>query len=419
MKLLIISPSIPYPLSTGGNVAQFSMLNYLQNHIVIDYCCVVWNRGQLQSIDELKKELPKINFIVFNHISVATQKSIPSFVLLYRRLALFIKNKTSKTTTNNNKTIDEFKDNPSAQLQIKTEEYIDALQKLLSQDCWDIIQTEFFEMLDLVHLFPKKAKTVFVSHESKTLRMDSAKGYSNAKDSFINYLIQLNKHIEVSFLKEYDRVIVFSADDAKRLQDFGVGNVVVSPFTTLSGQLDPVVSDSYDKLIFLGGSNHYPNVDGLNWFVENIFPSIYEKYKIPLLIVGNWNKRLTSKYQEGAIQHLGFIQNLDSVFKNGILIVPVRIGNGIRTKILSGLKMKVPIISTSLGFEGLNLIDGENILVANTVEEFMDKIYFLKNSEIALVHKILAKGEQFFQEKYNLDVLGEVRLHIYKEMLVK
>ena len=79
--------------------------------------------------------------------------------------------------------------------------------------------------------------------------------------------------------------------------------------------------------------------------------------------------------------------------------------------------MKVPIISTSLGFEGLNLIDFENILVADNVEEFMDKIYFLKNSETAEVHKILEKGNRFLEENYNSNALGKVRLNIYKELI--
>lgn len=417
MKLLIVSPNIPYPLSTGGNVAQFTMLRYLQNHIAIDYCCVVWSREQLERVDALKKELPQINFIVFNQIPVVTKNSISAFIRFYKRLVLFLGTPTSNKVENSSKILDEFKDNPSAQLHVKTEEYIDALQKLLSQNCWDIIQTEFFEMIELVHLFPKKAKTIFVSHESKTLRMDSAKAYSTTKDSFKNYLIHINKQLEVSFLKEYDQVIVFSAEDEKRLTDFGLKNIAVSPFSILDTQNDTVVSAHYDKLIFLGGSNHYPNVEGLNWFIETIFPQIYDQYNMPLVIVGHWNEKLTSKYKEGSVQYVGFVENLESVFKNAILIVPVRIGNGIRTKILLGLKMKVPIISTSLGFEGLDLIDGENILVANTVTDFMDKIYFIQNAAVQEVDTLLENGAQFVEEHYNSDRLGEIRLNIYKNLI--
>lgn len=417
MKLLILSPSIPYPLFTGGNVAQFSMLRYLQNHIAIDYCCVVWSSEQLERVDALKKELPQINFIIFNQITVPTKKSNSVIRRFYSRLFLFLETQASKKTKNSNTIIDEFKDNSFPLIHIKTEDYIDALQKLLAQDCWDIIQTEFFEMIELVHLFPKKAKTIFVSHESKTLRMDSAKAYSSAKDSFKNYLITLNQHIEVSFLKEYDKVIVFSSEDEKRLTDFGLKNTVISPFSMLHNQNTTVVSDVYSKLIFLGGSNHYPNADGMNWFIENIFPQIYDQFKIPLLVVGNWNENLTSNYKEGAIQYLGFIENLDSTFKNAIMIVPVRIGNGIRTKILLGLKMKVPIISTSLGFEGLDLIDGENIFVANTVEDFIDKIDFIQNAAVQKVNTILENGAQFIEEHYNSEKLGEIRLKIYKNLI--
>lgn len=413
MKLLIVSPSIPYPLSTGGNVAQFSMLSYLQNHIAIDYCCVVWNTEQLERVDLLKTKLPKVNFIVFNQIATDTRTS-SVFVRIFKK---FLKNLAFNKAGNTIEIHNDFKHNQSAIINVKTEEYITELQNLLSKDCWDIIQTEFFEMIELGSLFPKKAKHIFVSHESKTLRMISARANSSANDSYKEYLIGLNKHIEVSLLREYDTVIVFSEEDKNRLKDFGVENIDVSPFSILDDQNVAVVSDHYDKLIFLGGSNHFPNVEGLNWFIENIFPAIYDQYKIPLLIVGNWNENLISTYKEGAIKYVGFVENLESIFKNAIMIVPLRVGNGVRTKVLSGLKMKVPIISTSLGFEGLNLIDFENILVANNVEEFMDKIYFLKNSEIAEVNKILENGERFLEDNYSLKALGEIRLNIYKELI--
>lgn len=414
MKLLIVSPSIPYPLSTGGNVAQFSMLDYLQNEVEIDYCCVVWNTEQLERIAILKSKLPQINFIVFNQITVANKKTTSVFVRIYKKI---IKILSLKKTNNKIENHDDLKHNQGVVIHVKTEEYIAELQKLLAKDCWDLIQTEFFEMIELVLLFPKKAKTIFVSHESKTLRMISASANSSANASYKEYLIALHKHIEVSLLKEYDKVVVFSDEDQKRLRDFGVENIEVSPFSILDDQNVAVVSHHYDKLIFLGGSNHFPNVEGLNWFIENIFPAIHDQYKIPLLIVGNWNENLISTYKEGTIRCVGFVENLESIFKNAIMIVPVRIGNGIRTKILTGLKMKVPIISTSLGFEGLNLIDFDTILVADNVEEFMDKIYFLKNSETAEVHKILEKGNRFLEENYNSNALGEVRLNIYKKLL--
>jgi glycosyltransferase involved in cell wall biosynthesis len=244
MKLLIVSHSIPYPLINGGNVAQFSMLSYLQNHIAIDYCCVVWNTGQPEKIDILKSKLPKINFIVFNQIAEGNNKSISVYARIYKKI---IKKLSLKKTRNKIEDHDDLKHNPGSIINVKNEEYIVELQKLLSRDCWDIIQTEFFEMIELGRLFPKKAKTIFVSHESKTLRMISAKANSKANDWYKEYLIHLNRQIEVTLLKEYDKVVVFSEEDKNRLKDFGVENIEVSPFSVMSNQEDTVVSDHYNK----------------------------------------------------------------------------------------------------------------------------------------------------------------------------
>ncbi|TDE02053.1 glycosyltransferase [Flavobacterium sandaracinum] len=418
MKLLILSSTIPYPLSHGGNVAQFSILSYLQNKLAIDYCCVVRSNQDLSFVEELKIKLPQINFIIINQIPVLKSKAKQSlFSRLELGLYFLYKKRKEKRGKLKLKNIDSFKSDTFNLLNSKEPVYINEIANLLKLNKWDIIQTEFYEMIDLVTIFPINVKKVFVSHESRTLRLLSASDYSSQSESFKNYIIGLNRIVETTFLSLYDSVVVFSDYDAIRLQDIGVKNITVSPFTTIeeNNKLKPFVK--LEKLFFLGGSNHSPNCEGLQWFITEIYPEIYKKHQLPLYIIGYWSEKAKIISDIGEVVYLGYVENLNPIIENAVMIVPIRVGNGIRTKIILGLQSKVPMVSTSLGAEGIGLTDEINILIADEIQSFIDKIDLLKNTKSEYVINLVDNGYEFYEKNFSQDLLGSRRLDVYKNLI--
>ena len=135
------------------------------------------------------------------------------------------------------------------------------------------------------------------------------------------------------------------------------------------------------NIMFLGGFDHLPNVDAVKFFVQEIFPGI--KREIPdikFYIVGsNPPKEIMSLRSDDTIVS-GYVKDLLPYFENcRALVAPLRYGAGIKGKIVEAMAHGLPVVTTSIGTEGMDLTDGKNILIADTPEEFARKVVILYN----------------------------------------
>jgi glycosyltransferase involved in cell wall biosynthesis len=134
------------------------------------------------------------------------------------------------------------------------------------------------------------------------------------------------------------------------------------------------------SLVYNGSLTFSANYDAIKWFLHDIFPII--KIKLPLIKL-----RITGKYESvdikslsinGGVTLTGYIPDVRPVVaKSWICIVPIRIGGGQRMKVLEAMALGTPVVSTSRGIEGLDLIAGEHVLVADEPEDFAEAIILL------------------------------------------
>lgn len=131
------------------------------------------------------------------------------------------------------------------------------------------------------------------------------------------------------------------------------------------------------NIIFVGGFGHPPNADAVLWFAEKIFPSILKKYPdIVWYIVGSKPPESIQKLASKNIVVTGFIsdQELSSLYeKCRIAVVPLRVGAGVKGKVIEAMYNQIPLITTSIGAEGLSLAE-EAFIVADKEEEFIDAV---------------------------------------------
>jgi glycosyltransferase involved in cell wall biosynthesis len=114
-------------------------------------------------------------------------------------------------------------------------------------------------------------------------------------------------------------------------------------------------------------------VDGLLWFAREVFPLVLKA--VPdarLKIIGKEPPRLIRRLHDGKrIFVLGYVEDLDEIYRQtGVFIVPLRMGGGIRIKILEALAKGMPIVTTSVGCEGIGTVSGRHLLIADTAEDF-------------------------------------------------
>lgn len=421
MKLLIITPIIPFPLDEGGKVSQFSFLEYLQNKVDIHLLVVIYSESQNQDADNLSKVLTKVTIHKIKNYqegkNVIAARNTKTFALkkIYWKLSDLLK-KRKRNKWKQNAITDDF-DRSIEFLQTYPRRIVEAIMKNLQEIDPDIIQIEHNSFLNLITFITNK-KVVFVEHEIQFGRL-----ISNAKKpygAFENYKIEINRTIECALLNKYNTVFCFSNDDKKLLLDNHVtAKIEVSPFPIQDNAFHTPTEQqkSIRKIIFVGGNAHYPNHDAIVWYIENVAQKVYEKSGLKFHIIGKCDNNLVNKYTSYEyVIFEGYVNDLFEACTNSIMVVPLRIGSGIRTKILYGMAQHLPIVSTEIGCEGLGAIDNDNIIIAKNASEFTEKILYLSNHQEE-ASNLGESAYNFVLQNFSQEKLSEKRLDLYKTIL--
>jgi glycosyltransferase involved in cell wall biosynthesis len=129
-------------------------------------------------------------------------------------------------------------------------------------------------------------------------------------------------------------------------------------------------------LIFFGAMNYYPNTDGAVYFAREVLPRLHARFPdLRLRIVGPCGPGPVMDLRSDRVDVTGFVDDLrPEIERATIVIAPLRMGGGTRLKILEGMALGKPIVSTSIGAEGLDVVHGRDMLIADTPEVFAAEI---------------------------------------------
>ena len=188
-----------------------------------------------------------------------------------------------------------------------------------------------------------------------------------------------------------------------------------------SNLLNIVKKDLIPYSIFhLGSLEWFPNYEGLKWYLEEILPQIVEEIpKVRLFIYGKGAEKLNipnslSPY----VIKVGYVKDIwTEIVDKQLAIVPLRIGSGIRVKIIEMLGIGQNIISTSIGKEGIDAEDGKELLIADSAEEFIEKtILYFKNAYN--FERLSSNAKKMIKEKYTWEKIAEQFENEYKKLIL-
>jgi glycosyltransferase involved in cell wall biosynthesis len=173
-------------------------------------------------------------------------------------------------------------------------------------------------------------------------------------------------------------IIAVSCPDAQTMQSlYGVKQVAAVPTGVDLAYFEP--PDSVERtadLVFLGSMDWMPNIDGMQWFVEQVMPLIRcRRPDCSLVIAGRHPPRriLRLVEQYARIKVTGTVPDVRPyLWGSTVCIVPLRIGGGTRLKIYEAMAAKIPVVSTTLGAEGLDVRHGEDIFLADSARDFAE-----------------------------------------------
>ena len=279
--------------------------------------------------------------------------------------------------------------------------------------------------------FPdKKPKVIFDAHNAVWSIVERMQ--ENAR-WFLKPILGIEarrvKCYEGELLKTVDHVLAVTDVDRVGLEEAlnfsnvkkedHVAPITVVPIAVDTRQLQPIKRKPTSKNIVTLGTLHYPpNADGIRWFFNEVFPLIRKRIpEATLTIIG---KNPPQDFLDAATRHpeaikiTGYVPELSPYLEQStVMVVPVRAGGGMRVRILEAFAYAMPVVTTTIGLEGINAELEKDVLVADTAKKFADRVSELLEN-VSLQEKLSTNGRKLAQTKYDWQVVLSAMKAIYE-----
>jgi sugar transferase (PEP-CTERM/EpsH1 system associated) len=363
MKILFVTPYLPYPLNNGGLIRVHQLaVNIADRHDVTMLCMEPDNDAQSAGIPVLQDR-----GITVETVPVAANQLI-SNKRKYQLRSLF----SSK---------------PYQYYQYHSQMMQDAIDRHLNSGVYELVIVEFSQMgyYDFKTDLPTYVDQHNVEYEIMLRTFQSERNPLRKLLAWSEWRKYRNHEIENC--RKFTACLTTSERDAQILQERApemkchvVPNGVDSEFFSKSDtQIDP------NMILFTGTISYYPNTEGVLYFAQNIWPLIKKaKPEATFCIAGKAPPDEVRKLaqQDSSIEVTGSVDDMrDYYAKASVFVVPLRIGGGTRLKILEAMAMEKAVISTSLGAEGIDVTDDQNILLRDTPQDFADAVVATMENE--------------------------------------
>jgi glycosyltransferase involved in cell wall biosynthesis len=393
-KILYITQVFPYPADSGGKIKSLNTLLTLAKKYEVQLVCVSEKNPTTRELNVLKK-LGITSHVFYNsEVSESIEEHQLKLLRFYLRgISHYF-------------------------FQYYYEPAFSFIDELTQNWKPDVIHIDH---VNLAQYLPKEKKEIWIleSHNVEYQLLFTRFWYTRKKrwkrKGYLLLESLLTFWKEKKLTRKFDHIFSISQLDEKRLRkSFGVKNItvqnlvypIVIPFQKRRFATKPYI-------LFIGGLGWPPNEDAVMWFVLHVLPLVQKKIKqAQLHVVGHDIAHLYVKVREqkGTFFH-GFQKDITPFLKKAqIFVLPFRMGGGVRIKAFTATAHGVPMISTHLGTEGIGFHDGEEILYADTAQDFADKmIELITNRELQkkLVKKAQAYIEKFHSVKQNTIFLKE------------
>lgn len=358
MNILYITQLLPYPPDSGGRIKTLSTLRALCKKHKITIISFVTNDNEQKQAEKLKKVL------LCNEILTVVNPLVVEKNLEQQLWVMFKSLFTLKPYA-----LYKFWSNEMSALVLR-------ITRERRFDCYWFDHLSMTQYCPRSHVVPRVLENHNVEH---VLYLRHAQHESKLLWRLFFYLESAKYWLyEKSVAGRFKKILVISNNDRKQAS----GNSVVYP---------PAVSGSYfslkrkpipNTLLFMGLLTWYPNKQGVLWFIKRVFPIISSRHtNTRLVVVGDKTKRFPVGKNRN-IHFTGYVKSVIPYLQNAsIFIAPILFGSGVRIKILEAMAAGIPVVSTTIGAEGIQATNNKNICIADTPQEFANSVINLLSND--------------------------------------
>lgn len=277
----------------------------------------------------------------------------------------------------------------------------------------------------------KKPKVIFDAHNAVWTIVERMKETARF---FLKPVLAVEarrvKQYEGELLRTVDHVLAVTDIDRNLLEEAmhfskpgkndRVSPITVIPIAVDTQKLQPVNRKIGSKNIVTLGTLHYPpNADGIRWFFNEVFPLVRERVPDATLTIIGKNPPLDfielAERNPGVIRVTGYVDDLRPYLEeSALMVVPVRAGGGMRVRILEAFAYAMPVVTTTVGLEGIHGTPDHDVIVADTPAEFASRTVELLQTP-ALQETLAVNGRNLAVAKYDWQAVLSAMRPIYEE----
>lgn len=385
-KILIISPYFPFPARDGGKVRLYNLIKHLSKE------------NELYLLAYIEPNADK------NCIELAKEFCTEVFPVLREEDKRIIKD-----------------DIPRSVSFFYTQAMIDELQRVLEIVKPDVVQLDFLIMTQYVRHI-KNIPVFYTEHDMSVLDFNQSfhDRDMNDTDRFFEWkkLVSYEKKILDCFCS----VMVLTQRDKDLIENLNsnVKATIIPTGVDTEFYTPNAYSNEEKNLVFVGHYRHFPNADAIIYFVKNIYPKVLQKVSnIKLYIVGSGVTKSIEDLKDNNIFITGEVEDIRKYLKRpNIFIAPVRLGGGIKGKVLEAMSMGVPVVATKEAISGIDYVNKEFALVSDDIDIFADNIIKLLNNN-NLYNKLADNARNIVEQNYNWKKIAEKLNDFYSKKINK
>lgn len=388
-KLLIISTRLPYPLMGGDRIRIYNVCKLLARGYVVDLLVIHEGNVNQNDVDEISKL--GVNVILFEYSSLRFK--LNTLLGVISKLPLQVKYY-----------------------------FFGKVQRWIDEHIgeYDLVFCNHIRSGEYVK--DKNIPKIIDLHDAISMNYSRARDYTSGVWKWI-YNVENDRVLrhEIDMIRSFDTSLIVSAIDKEFLIRNGADPARIKVIPVAVDERFQINNHNQEQewISFVGKMNTVANADAAAYFANRVFPEIRKQApNTEFYIVGaDPNAEVKKLSAIDNVRVTGkVVDHREYILKSKVVVAPMRFGAGMQNKILEAMALGKPVVTTTIGAEGIEGVDGVHFLIGDSAMECSEQVLRLLN-DLELRRAICIAGQKLVQEKYTWDIVGKSLLNEIQQLI--